>query len=58
MEFATINRSINVMSVANNFKWTRLDPDAIWKEYTKENLLKYYVKTETNALYNQGIKTS
>lgn len=23
--------------------------------YTKENLLKYYVKTETNALYNQGI---
>ncbi len=24
--------------------------------YTKENLLKYYVKTETNALYIQGIK--
>jgi len=24
--------------------------------YTKENLLKYYVKTETNALYRQGIK--
>jgi len=24
--------------------------------YTKENLLKYYVKTETNALYLQGIK--
>lgn len=23
--------------------------------YTKENLLKYYVKTETNALYTQGI---
>jgi hypothetical protein len=23
--------------------------------YTKENLLKYYVKTETNALYIQGI---
>ncbi len=24
--------------------------------YTKENLLKYYVKTETNALYIEGIK--
>ncbi len=24
--------------------------------YTKENLLKYYVKTETNTLYIQGIK--
>jgi transposase-like protein len=24
--------------------------------YTKENLLKYYVKTETNSLYIQGIK--
>jgi hypothetical protein len=24
--------------------------------YTKENLLKYYVKTETNLLYIQGIK--
>jgi len=24
--------------------------------YTKENLLKYYVKTETNALYVQGVK--
>lgn len=24
--------------------------------YTKENLLKYYVRTETNALYIQGIK--
>ncbi len=24
--------------------------------YTKENLLKYYVKTETNALYVQGLK--
>lgn len=24
--------------------------------YTKENLLKYYVKSETNALYKQGIK--
>lgn len=24
--------------------------------YTKENILKYYVKTETNALYIQGIK--
>lgn len=24
--------------------------------YTKENLLKYYVKTETNSLYLQGIK--
>ena len=24
--------------------------------YTKENLLKYYVKTETNALYKKGIK--
>ena len=24
--------------------------------YTKENLLKYYVKTETNALYIQGVK--
>ena len=23
---------------------------------TKENLLKYYVKSETNALYKQGIK--
>ena len=23
---------------------------------TKENLLKYYVKTETNAMYIQGIK--
>ncbi len=23
--------------------------------YTKENLLKYYVKTETNTLYKQGI---
>ncbi len=23
---------------------------------TKENLLKYYIKTETNALYIQGIK--
>lgn len=23
--------------------------------YTKENLLKYYVKQETNALYIQGI---
>jgi len=23
--------------------------------YTKENLLKYYVKTETNALYIKGI---
>ena len=23
--------------------------------YTKENLLKYYVKTETNSLYIQGI---
>lgn len=25
-------------------------------EITKENLLKYYVKTETNALYKQGIE--
>ena len=25
-------------------------------EITKENLLKYYVKTETNSLYKQGIK--
>jgi len=25
--------------------------------YTKENLLKYYVKYETNALYQQGIRT-
>ena len=24
---------------------------------TKENLLKYYVRSETNAQYNQGIKT-
>lgn len=24
--------------------------------YTKENLLKYYVKTETNSLYRKGIK--
>jgi hypothetical protein len=24
--------------------------------YTKENLLKYYVKTETNALYMEGIE--
>ena len=24
--------------------------------YTKENLLKYYVKTETNSLYIQGVK--
>ena len=23
--------------------------------YTKENLLKYYVKTETNLLYTQGL---
>ena len=23
---------------------------------TKENLLKYYVKTETNALYRAGVK--
>ena len=36
--------------------WGRSFGVMLFKDsYTKENLLKYYVKTETNALYIQGI---
>jgi len=36
--------------------WGRNFGAMLFKDsYTKENLLKYYVKTETNALYIQGI---
>lgn len=36
--------------------WRRCFADMLLKDaYTKENLLKYYVKYETNALYSQGI---
>jgi len=36
--------------------WGRSFGVMLFKDaYTKENLLKYYVKTETNALYLQGI---
>lgn len=36
--------------------WGRYFGVMLFKDaYTKENLLKYYVKTETNALYLQGI---
>jgi hypothetical protein len=37
--------------------WGRSFGVMLFKDaYTKENLLKYYVKTETNKLYIQGIK--
>ncbi len=37
--------------------WGRNFEVMLFKDsYTKENLLKYYVKTETNALYVQGVK--
>jgi hypothetical protein len=36
--------------------WGRKFGVMLFKDaYTKENLLKYYVKTETNALYIQGM---
>ncbi len=36
--------------------WGRRFGVMLFKDaYTKENLLKYYVKSETNALYQQGI---
>ncbi len=37
--------------------WGRIFGVMLFKDaITKENLLKYYVKTETNALYKQGIE--
>ena len=36
--------------------WGRSFGVMLFKDaYTKENLLKYYVKTETNTLYIQGV---
>lgn len=36
--------------------WGRSFGVMLFKDaYTKENLLKYYVKTETNLLYIQGV---
>ncbi len=37
--------------------WGKLFGVMLFKDaYTKETQLKYYVKTETNLLYTQGIK--
>ena len=46
-----------VIILMNTTYWGRNFGVMLFKDaLTKENLLKYYIKTETNALYNKGIE--
>ncbi len=67
----TIQRKLDLFEVNNEKKvprkivvlmdttyWGRNFGVMLFKDaYTKENLLKYYVRTETNTLYRKGIET-
>jgi hypothetical protein len=50
-------RPRKVVVLMDTTYWGRNFGVMLFKDaYTKENLLKYYVKTETNSLYIQGVK--
>jgi len=53
----TVSKSREVIVLMDTTYWSRNFGVMLFKDnLSKENLLKYYVKTETNALYIAGIK--